>query len=135
MEKANTFIAVDASARGNPGPTEYQIVTETKTLIYGSPVFHGTNNIGEFLALVHAIAHAKKNDMSVVIYSDSVTAMAWVRNKKHSTTLVRNEITKQAWDLLDRAETWLCANSYPKVDVRKWPTKEWGEIPADFGRK
>lgn len=135
MQKALKFIAVDASALGNPGPTEYQIVTEDKTLIYGSPVFHGTNNIGEFLALVHAIAHATKNDMETTIYSDSVTALAWVRNKKHKTTLARTEATEHAWGLLDRAEAWLKTNSYPKVTVCKWPTKEWGEIPADYGRK
>ena len=98
-------------------------------------MFHGTNNIGEFLALVHAIAHAKKENLTTIVYSDSVTAIAWVRNKKHNTTLARSAGTEYAWKLLDRAEAWLKANSYPNVTVVKWPTKEWGEIPADYGRK
>ena len=68
------------------------------------------------------------------VYSDSVSGMAWVRNRKAKTTLVRNEQTAQALDLVARAEKWLRQNPL-HAEVRKWNTEEWGEIPADFGRK
>lgn len=135
MEKSSTFISVDASARGNPGPTEYRLVTHDGAVVYASDVFKGTNNIGEFLALVHALAYAVKNDMTVIVYSDSQTAISWVRKKCHNTTLIRDVETEHAWVLLERADAWLKSNRHPKVTIVKWPTKKWGEIPADYGRK
>lgn len=94
----------------------------------------GTNNIGEFLAIVHALALLKQKGLSMPIYSDSISGMAWVRNRKAKTTLEYNEKTAQALDLVRRAERWLRENTLT-VPVLKWNTEEWGEIPADFGRK
>ena len=94
----------------------------------------GTNNIGEFLAIVHALALIKKNNWQMTVYSDSVSGMAWVRNRKAKTTLVRNAETAYALDLVARAEKWLRENPQ-HAKVLKWNTEEWGEIPADFGRK
>ena len=91
-------------------------------------------SILEFLAIVHALALIKKNGWDMKVYSDSISGMAWVRNKKAKTTLKRDEQTAQVLDLVIRAENWLWAN--PKhAEVLKWNTEEWGEIPADFGRK
>jgi len=94
----------------------------------------GTNNIGEFLAIVHGLALMKKMGISMPIYSDSISGMAWVRNKKAKTTLAQTEETRQALELVARAEKWLRENPVT-VPVRKWDTEQWGEIPADFGRK
>jgi ribonuclease HI len=128
-------IAVDAGCSGNPGPMEYQGVYlgNEQRLFHFGPI-QGTNNIGEFLAIVHALALIKQNNWNMKVYSDSVSGMAWVRNRKAKTTLVRNEQTAQALDLVDRAEKWLRENPL-HAEVRKWNTEEWGEIPADFGRK
>ena len=99
------------------------------------PFEEATNNIGEFLAIIHAAALLKKMDNTdTIIYTDSRTAMAWVRNKKVKTKLERTSKNKEVWDLVERAYTWLKENTIPNPIV-KWPTKEWGEIPADFGRK
>ncbi|MBK8078903.1 MAG: hypothetical protein IPK25_00625 [Saprospiraceae bacterium] len=99
------------------------------------PYPEGTNNIGEFLALVHALALLKKvNKPDMVIYSDSVTAMAWVRNKKIKTNLNRTEKNKPVFELMERALDWLQANTFTQK-IMKWETEKWGEIPADFGRK
>ena len=128
-------IAVDAGCSGNPGPMEYQGVYlgNEQRLFHFGPI-QGTNNIGEFLAIVHALALIKQNNWNMKVYSDSVSGMAWVRNRKAKTTLVRNEQTAQALDLVARAEKWL--RQIPlHAEVRKWNTEEWGEIPADFGRK
>lgn len=94
----------------------------------------GTNNIGEFLAIVHALALMQQKNISMPIYSDSVSGMAWVRNRKAKTTLSRTAQTEQALDLVARAENWLRTNQV-QVPILKWDTENWGEIPADFGRK
>lgn len=130
-------ISVDAACSGNPGDMEYQGVdTYTGAVFFKKGPFpQGTNNVGEFLALVHALAWLKqKNDNTTAIYTDSRTAMAWVRNKKVKTLLKQTPRNKILFELMDRAISWLKANSYENPII-KWETKEWGEIPADFGRK
>ena len=128
-------IAVDAACSGNPGQMEYRGVylkTGDEIFHYG-PVF-GTNNIGEFLAIVHGLALLQQRGYSIPIYSDSVNAMLWVKRKQCRTTLPLNEKTQTLHEHIRRAETWLRTHSYTN-DLRKWETEKWGEIPADFGRK
>ncbi len=133
--KANAW-AVDAACSGNPGPMEYQCIdlaTGAQVFHYG-PV-HGTNNIGEFLAIVHALALMEQRGIKgKVIYSDSVNASLWVKKKHCKTTLERNSTTEQLYAVIARAEHWLCTHAYD-TPIIKWDTKAWGEIPADFGRK
>lgn len=131
----NQALCVDAACSGNPGPMEYRGVhiPSGKEIFRFGPI-QGTNNIGEFLAIVHALALLKQKGLSMPIYSDSISGMAWVRNRKAKTTLEYNEKTAQALDLVRRAERWLRENTLT-VPVLKWNTEEWGEIPADFGRK
>ncbi|GJM33986.1 MAG: ribonuclease H [Saprospiraceae bacterium] len=128
-------LAVDAACSGNPGVMEYQGVNTSD----GSQIFHqkfslGTNNIGEFLAIVHALAMLKKQGKDTPIYTDSRTAMAWVRKKKANTNLKKTASTAQLYQLITRAEAWLKNNTYTNK-ILKWDTDNWGEIPADFGRK
>lgn len=130
-------ICVDAACSGNPGIMEYRCVdTRTKEQIFHQgPYKESTNNIGEFLALVHALAMLKKQGRhSLIIYTDSITAIAWVRNKKAKTTLAANRHNADWFDMIHRAETWLKENTFGNPIV-KWETEIWGEIPADFGRK
>lgn len=132
----NESIAVDAACSGNPGAMEYRGVylRTGKEIFHYGPVF-GTNNIGEFLALVHGLAFLKQNNQPTMpIYSDSRNAQLWVRAKKCKTKLERNERTEELYKLIERAENWLKNNTYQNPII-KWPTEEWGEIPADFGRK
>lgn len=128
--------AVDASCRKNPGPMEYRGV-DLKT---GEEVFHlgpledGTNNIGEFLALVHAMALMQKRGEWHNIYYDSETAYKWWRNKRPKTTLQQTDKNAKIFELLARATVWINNHTFPGK-VMKWQTDRWGEIPADFGRK
>jgi ribonuclease HI len=133
--KLNT-IAVDAACSGNPGLMEYQGVdTETKKVIFKmGPYKNSTNNVGEFLALVHALAFLKKADNLTPIYSDSKIAIGWVQRKRINTKLVRNVANEDSFALVDRAIIWLHTNDFQNK-ILKWETKVWGEIPADFGRK
>lgn len=128
-------IAVDAACSKNPGPMEYRGVY----LKTGQEIFHfgpvqGTNNIGEFLAIVHALAYLDKLGRKMTIYTDSVNALSWVRNKHCKTTLARTPKTEQLFRMIARAEAWLKSHRV-SCPLLKWNTKEWGEIPADFGRK
>ena len=132
----NESIAVDAACSGNPGKMEYRGVylRTGKEIFHYGPVW-GTNNIGEFLAIVHGLALLKQKGLNTMpIYSDSVNAQLWVKRKKCKTTLERNEKSEALYQLIERAENWLKNNTYQNPIV-KWPTEEWGEIPADFGRK
>ncbi len=128
-------LAVDAACSGNPGPMEYRGVYlgDGKEIFHFGPV-HGTNNIGEFLAIVHALAMLDKQGLKMTIYSDSRTAISWVRKKCCKTQFERNEETEQLFQLIERAEAWLKAHRVTNPIV-KWETDQWGEIPADFGRK
>jgi ribonuclease HI len=129
-------ISVDVGTRGNPGPVEYKGVdTRTGEVLFSvGPISKGTNNLGEFLAIVHGLAYLKKLGSSKTVYSDSENAIKWVKAKKVSTTLPRDESTQEIWALIDRAERWLRTNDYPNR-VLKWKTEKWGEIRADYGRK
>lgn len=128
-------LAVDAACSGNPGPMEYRGVYlgDGKEIFHFGPV-HGTNNIGEFLAIVHALAMLDKQGLKMTIYSDSRTAISWVRKKCCKTQLERTEETEQLFQLIERAESWLKAHRVT-APIVKWETEQWGEVPADFGRK
>lgn len=129
-------LAVDAACSGNPGVLEYQGV-DTKSGIrffHQGPFPHGTVNLGEFLALVHGLAYLKQKGSTIPIYSDSRTAMAWVRNKRVNTTLPRTHANKHLFALVDRGLKWIKNNTWENK-ILKWETAAWGEIPADFGRK
>jgi ribonuclease HI len=129
-------VSVDAACDDSPGNLEYRGI-HTKTgeeLFRVGPLENGTNNLGEFLAIVHALALLKKQGKSIPIYSDSRTAMQWVKHKNVRSKLPRNQDTEKVWELADRALQWLENNSYSN-ELIEWDTQKWGEIRADFGRK
>lgn len=128
-------LAVDAACSGNPGPMEYQgVYLRTGQRVFHFGPTHGTNNIGEFLAIVHALALFKQRGLNMPIYSDSRNAISWVKQKKCKTKLERNSRTEELHKMIERAEAWLKNNTYT-TPIIKWETEQWGEIPADFGRK
>lgn len=129
-------LSVDAACAGNPGEMEYQGVhTKTQKRLFGSDIYpKGTNNIGEFLGIVDGLRYLKEQNSSMPIYSDSQTAIAWVRNKAIKTNLEREPETLELWKKVDAALAWLEENEY-STKVFKWETHQWGEVKADFGRK
>jgi ribonuclease HI len=126
---------VDAACSGSPGPLEYRGVnTETgEQLFRAGPFPDGTNNIGEFLAIVRALEWMARNKLDWVIYSDSETAVSWVRARKCNTRLARSASNAMLFQLIGRAEESL--KNFKTIRLVKWDTKSWGENPADFGRK
>ncbi len=129
-------ISVDGACEGNPGVAEYQGVnTKSKAKIFhGGPFQEGTNNIMEFLALVHALSYCKKKDIQLPIYSDSKIAINWIKLKKCKTNLKLTGKNADLFNIIERAEKWLIENSFTNK-ILKWETRAWGENPADFGRK
>jgi ribonuclease HI len=129
-------ISVDAGFSSSSIEMEYQgVKTDTKEVLFRKgPYRDATNNIGEFLAIVHALAYLKKQNSALPIYSDSRNAISWVKGKEHRSNLQMTENNKELFSLLERAVTWLKTNSYPNK-ILKWETRAWGENPADFGRK
>ncbi len=128
-------LAVDAACSGNPGKMEYRGVhIGSRQQVFHFGPMYGTNNIGEFLAIVHGLALLKQKGLDMPVYSDSVNAIRWVKQKKCKTKLPHDTRSEQLFLLIERAEKWLRENTYA-TPILKWETKLWGEIPADFGRK
>ncbi len=129
-------LAVDAACSGNPGKMEYRgvYIRSREEVFHLGPLEQGTNNIGEFLAIVHGLALMKQKNINLPLYSDSANAISWIKQKKCKTKLERTEKNAPIFELIARAEKWLRENTYT-TEIRKWETHEWGEIPADFGRK
>ena len=128
-------VAVDAACSGSPGPLEYQgVVTETgKRLFKQGPFADGTNNVGEFLAIVEAMKWLDEHQHAWPVYSDSANAIAWIKAKKCNTRLTHLPSNRKLFEMIAEAEKWL--RFLTRRKVLKWDTKAWGEIPADFGRK
>ena len=129
-------LAVDAACSGNPGKMEFRgVIADTGTEVFHrGPYVGGTNNIGEFLAIVLGLAYLKKHNLPWVLYSDSKTAIAWIRQKKCKTQLEWNTNNQDLFLAVRAAEKWLADNTWTTT-IHKWETEKWGEIPADFGRK
>ncbi len=135
LKKLGDCYAVDAACSGNPGRLEYRCLHVPS----GRNIFHqtfpeGTNNIGEFLAIVEALALFKQKEITAPLYTDSKIALAWLKAKQCKTKLSENAHNRALFDRIRRAEAWLKANTYT-TRVLFWNTDEWGENPADFGRK
>ena len=129
-------LAVDAACSGNPGLLEFRgVIADTGTEVFRrGPFRQGTNNIGEFLALVLGLAYIKKYNLPWPIYTDSVTAQAWVRAKRCKTKLEFGQENLELLEMVRKGELWLRQNTWT-TPILKWETTQWGEIPADFGRK
>lgn len=130
-------LCVDAACNMQKGDMEYRGVHYPSGIV----LFHqkdfkeATNNIGEFLALVHGLAYLLKNSFDMPIYTDSKTALSWLRQKRCKTEQMKTSGNEHVFEMIQRAEKWLLENDYRHVKVLKWETEHWGEIPADFGRK
>lgn len=129
-------LSVDAAWNTVTKMMEYRgvYVATGQEWFHKGPFPNASNNIGEFLALVHGIALCKQNNLNIPIYTDSITALAWVRHKKHKSIILPTEENAVLFDMMNRAENWLKNNTYTNP-IYKWNTQLWGEIPADFGRK
>jgi len=128
-------ICVDAACSGVPGPVEWRgVETESgRELFRFGPYPDGTNNVGEFLAIVQGQSWLADKAASMPVYSDSVNAILWVKSEKCRTKLEHTPRNVKLFELIALAEETL--KSSGPFRVLKWDTEMWGENPADFGRK
>lgn len=130
-------LCVDAAWNADTKVMEYRGVwLHDRSIVFEQGPFpRATNNIGEFLAIVHALAWLSKQSNTCPIYSDSLTAIAWVRKKKvASKSMAKGQTSEVINNLVQRALAWLNSHEYPN-EILKWNTEAWGEVPADYGRK
>lgn len=131
MKKPTQGIATDGAHSTKNGQTSYRGVD----LLSGEQLFlehlgNQTINIGEFLGVVEAVKYIIENDYHPkVIYTDSITAIAWFRNKKTA--------SKKKYPQLKKAEIFLktMSSQVDQIQVIHWNNSVWGETPADFGNK
>jgi ribonuclease HI len=130
-------ICVDAACSGSPGILEYRgVYTDSQEEIFRvGPFPDGTNNVGEFLAIVHALTWLSKHGNHLPIYSDSRNAISWVYTGECKTQLQHTPLNAPLFAIIHSAENWLAENELRDNAVLKWDTELWGENPADFGRK
>jgi ribonuclease HI len=129
-------VCVDAACSGSPGPVEYRgVETRSSRQIFKlGPFPDGTNNVGEFLAIIHALAWMDESGKDWPVYTDSKTALSWLKAGKVKTTLHQSPLNQKLFESIVKAEFWL--KDHPnRNQVLKWDTELWGENPADFGRK
>lgn len=129
-------ISVDGAGNTQTGVVEYQgVETKTKKVLFKMGPFNdGTNNMVEFLGIVHALAYCKQQNINLPIYSDSKIAIGWIREKQIGTNHPKSEMNLKLFELMERGIKWLNENEYQN-QILKWETKAWGENPADYGRK
>ncbi len=132
-------VAVDGACAHNPGPTEYRgvRVIDGVEIFRMGPFEGGSNNLGEYIAIIHMAALLdRRGDHTTPIYSDSRTALAWVRRGHSHSSITPDASNARIMELLRRADAWLAAHGGRIANpLLKWDTDNWGEIPADFGRK
>ena len=130
------YLCVDAACNTVTGDAEYRgvLMPQREQVFLKGPYHDGTNNIMEFLGIVHGLAWCKQHNFVYPIYTDSRTALAWIKKKKANTKLEPTSRNKILFELLQRAESWIINNTWT-TEIKKWETDMWGEIPADFGRK
>jgi ribonuclease HI len=107
-----------------------------ETIFAHGPYPDGTVNIGEFLAIVDGMKFLVQQGRPYrVIYSDSRTGRARVRDGAINTTLPYTGHNDALFALVDQAIDRLKTQDMRQRDIRSWDTNSRGEIPADFGRK
>lgn len=129
-------LCVDGACAGVPGPMEYRGVQlpDGREIFSEGPLANGTNNIAEFLAIVHALRYCAARKLTLPVYSDSRNAISWVAAEKCKTRLVADDTNREIFKRIAAAEHWLGSHQY-RNQILKWDTEDWGENPADFGRK
>lgn len=124
-------IATDGAHSMKNGLTQYRGVDiATGKELFREDLGNLTINAGEFLGVVAAVKYIIENGHKpAVIYSDSITAITWFKNKKTA--------SKKRIPALFKAELFLqtMVLEVDKIEVRHWDNGKWGEIIADFGNK
>jgi ribonuclease HI len=136
FEKA---ICTDAACPSNPWPIEYRgvIVSTGKEVFNYGPLDWWSVNIAEFLAIVEWLKRLLQNQKYTILYSDSKTAIWWIKKGAINTTITKNKNNTILFEIIHESIQWLKLNSDRSnyITLSKRPTSQRGQIPADFWRK
>jgi ribonuclease HI len=104
MKANDVIIYTDGSSRGNPGPGGYGIIMEDCksgfVKEYSKGFRYTTNNRMELLAVIDALKMLKKNNLKILIYTDSKYVVDSVEKKwvfKWKTTNFKNKKNVDLW--------------------------------------
>lgn len=131
MMRPQCGIATDGSHSVKNRLTRFRAVDiATGEELFSESIGNQTINRGEFLGVVEAAKYIIANHYTPrVIYTDSITAIAWFQAKRTA--------SPKTHPALKRAEIFLkaFATEIESIEVRHWDNDGWGETPADFGEK
>ena len=131
MSRPTVGIATDGAHSAKERLTRYRAVDLSSGMeLFNHSIGNWTNNIGEFLGIVEAVKYILTHpEAPRIIYSDSITAITWFRNKQCASS--------RRCDKLLMAEVFLKVMDAKISDIQviHWDNREWGETSADFGNK
>jgi len=119
----------DAGTHGNPGPCEYQVTDIGGRLLEHRKLGVHTNNYAELAGILAMVRLAIKTG-ETLLWTDSTIAMGWIRTCRLGPSVAEPERILEFTREISR----LLAQN-PQLQLRKWETRRWGQIPSDFGRK
>ena len=128
LKKPTSGICTDAGTHGNPGPSEYNVSDLNGNVLAHAHLGVHSNNFAELAGILAGISYAKTHRISDV-WTDSQVCLFWIKNKRVGKDVHERDAVL---NLIEAIHSELKGAS---VNLKKWDTKKWGEIPADFGRK
>lgn len=90
-----------------------------------------TQNISDFISIVHALHYCNENSLDSPIYNNNKIAINWANNKKTNTQLFKNNENKEIFQLYENALVWLKQNECSN-QILFWNKKEMGNIEKPF---
>lgn len=138
-------VFVNCKCEDNPGIAKFQLYDlNLKKVLTVSDNFYCSNDLTEFLGLVNSIYYCFHNNHEH-LFSNSETAISWIRKKKYRSNLIRTKETEITWDKINKALKWLKTLEYTDksgsfrdpstkkiVYVHKWLESEWGKSPLFY---
>ena len=122
-------ITSDCGTHGNPGPCEYQVTDlKGRRLLHKHLGVH-TNNYAELSGIEAMIDYAIEHG-ETKLWTDSQIAIGWIASGRLGPTVREPDLIMA---IINRVRAKLKA--HPELELLKWHTKGWGQIPSDFGRK
>ncbi len=132
-------ICTDAACPSNPWPIEYRgvIVSSWEEVFNYGPYLWWSVNIAEFLAIVEGLQRLSWQDHYDILYTDSTIALWRILKGTLKTSIKPSHNNQQLFNKINEALTWLDNNPKRRhsIQLKKRPTSQRGQIPADFGRK
>lgn len=90
-----------------------------------------TQNVADFMAIVHALHYCKINNIDLPIYNDNLVAIKWVKDKKVNSLLIKTKENHELFQSFENALVILKQNDFLNP-ILFWKKKELGNIKNPF---